>query len=319
MNDHADPLLHPNAFHLTDIRHGTPEWHERRRTMLTATDVPAILGESKWKTPLRIWSRIILDSREGERETSFLRWGNALEPIAAAEFERETGAIVHRSDRLAVHPRLPWLGATPDAFAVDPFTGEVSLVEFKAPGIHAMHDWEEGSAPLFYVLQVQAQLVVTGLERGVLCALIPPTNADSPLVVTCEVRLTPQRRAEIEATLEAWWQRHIVDQEQPDAIMLDGDLLRRMHPDDEPRTLLLEGRFLEAARRMVRLQEVADRMERRTGDMRALLMQHMEGAAWATDLDQSIVVQWRRDSRGARSFRRLKALPKGAPHPVTHD
>lgn len=304
-----------SRFHLTDIRHGTPAWHKRRKASITCTDLPAILGHAKWRSPLDIWSKIILETPIEAKESAFMDWGNALEPIAAAQFEKVTGMPVTRNDRLAVHPRLPFFVGTPDGFFEDSLSGTMSVLEIKAPSHFTRDQWAEGVAPDYYVAQVEGQLLITGLSRGCLCAILPPMRNDDELIVTTTITMSEERRAYLETTLEEWHHRHIILEEQPDAIGRDEAYLRGLHPEDEPSTYLIEGRLEDAMRR--REERLADEKSAKADadDLKALLLQHMKSNAWAATEDREIVYAWRTNKAGKRVLRRIPELPKAAPRP----
>ena len=299
----------------TDIRHGTEEWRAARRKAITGTDVPSIIGNSKWKTPLSVWSRIVLDQGDRVEETAFMRWGNALEGVAASEFERLTGMAVERNDRLARHPKLPYFIGSPDGVVTDPLREDPGVIEFKAPSMFTRDEWSEGDAPAFYVNQLEAYLCITGLRWGSLCAILPPARADDELIVTTHVELTDERRSEIERTVQEWWERHVVREEQPDAIHRDEEYLRRLHPDDEPRTVLLEGELRAAVEeREALLAEVKAKKEQ-ADDIKARLIQNIGSAAWATTGDDGRAYSFRTNKAGRRSLRSIPHLPKAAPMP----
>lgn len=310
----TSPILPASELNLTDIRHGTPEWHAARSKAITGTDVPAILGNSKWKTPLDVWTRVLgLDSAE-RHETAFMRWGNLVESIAASEFESITGMAVTRNDRLAVHPRIPHFIGSPDGFAQDAITGESIVLEFKAPSAYTRDEWAEDKAPEFYVNQLEAYLCITGLSRGVLCALLPPMAPDDELIVTKVVTLTPSRRDEIEGAIVDWWERHIINEEQPDAVHRDEEYLRKLHPNDEPRTALLDPAL---ASEYAKAAEAAKKADEAMRDAKARVIQQIGNAAWAATEDGGHAFSFKTSKRGTRSLRSVPQLPKAAPQPRT--
>ena len=300
---------------LTDIRHGTPEWHAIRAKTITGTDVSAILGNAKWKTPLDIWSRIVLETKREELKSAFLDWGNAMEPVAAAKYEEQQGIAIERTDRFAIHESMPYFGCSPDGFLEDPFLEGTGLAEIKCPSFHVRDEYADGVFPIYYVNQLEANLCVTGLKWGVLIALLAPMSPTDDLIVTKVVQLSDERRAEIESTVAAWHKRHIVNEEQPDAIFRDEEYLRKLHPDDEPRTVLLTPELLQAAEeREALLAEVKAKKEA-ADNIKARLMQNMKSAAWASNEDGSVAFSFRTAKNGVRPLKSIKKLPKAAPLP----
>jgi putative phage-type endonuclease len=143
------------------ITAGTPEWLEARRRLITATDLPAILGIDPWRSEGDV-ARAKLEGAEPE-PTIPMRVGSTLEPLIAALWSERTGEPVERWGELVTHPELPWAGATPDYRA-----GDV-LVECKWSATPSR--WRDG-LPQEYECQVRWQLGVTGLRRASVAALV---------------------------------------------------------------------------------------------------------------------------------------------------
>lgn len=300
----------------TDIREHSPEWHEARARHLTGTDASAILGAAKWKTPLDIWNRLVLDAPQPKKETAFMRWGTMAEPWIARLFQEETGFELTPNDRLVRSPRIPFVG-TPDAFIVDPLNpGQgVGILEMKAPSIHSAHDWDEGRAPDYYVVQAKAYMIACGLRWGALAALVPPSRHDDALLRTTAISVTDAEAKDMEQRMQAWWDRHVRDEEQPEAIEHDRELVRSLAPDERLHTLLLDDDT--AALAFAR----ADAKDREKEAVRAYdaatneLMRRMGASVYAQSPEGDVTLSLRAGKNGKRTLRTIKALPKGAPFP----
>jgi putative phage-type endonuclease len=105
------------------VRQGTPAWLEARRSLVTASDIPVLLGVSPFKCEADL-----ADEKRGLAETEStlrMRVGLALEDLIAAEYEAKTGHKTRRWTGLAIHPQYDWAGASPDR------RRKGALVEFK--------------------------------------------------------------------------------------------------------------------------------------------------------------------------------------------
>ena len=167
----------------TGIMHGSPEWHEARWRLLTASDVPYALGEGWAKTEdARAQQRAVLRTNKALRHESV----EQLEHLAVAqcmeagvlEYLRvQLGWRVERSQELCLDSLCPLLGATVDAVrTLDDGTEED--VEIKVTAAAAPEDCKEGGAaafvlgcPAYHRLQNYAQLAVSGRARGQIVAL----------------------------------------------------------------------------------------------------------------------------------------------------
>jgi putative phage-type endonuclease len=108
------------------VLQGSPEWHDARRTHITATDLPIILGISPWKS-----EQDLADEKtngNGTESTLVMRVGSALEDLIAAAYAEQTGRKVRRVHGLWESSRVPWAAASPDATAAG------RLVELKWSG-----------------------------------------------------------------------------------------------------------------------------------------------------------------------------------------
>lgn len=131
-----------------------------------ASDAPAVLGLSPWRTPLEVF--LEKTGRASPQEESLpMRIGKALEPVVLEAFTERTGLVVERLQERIRCPRFPWRWATVDAIAGS------ALIEAKTSGEFA--EWgDEGTdqVPRHYIVQVQHALACTGLALAYVPVLI---------------------------------------------------------------------------------------------------------------------------------------------------
>lgn len=191
-------------------RNNRTSWLRLRSQGLGGTDVAAVLGFDKWRTPLDVW----LDKTgRGERTPSSypMRRGTHMEPFILAEYARQTGALMERPPALLAHPEYPWLRASLDGLAHHP--DRTVIVDAKAPTWRGRSDWwdEEKLCPDGYAIQMLTYLAVTGLDEAVLVADV----AGELTTVTIARDLDWEARAL--PLLERWWHEHVVADEPPAA------------------------------------------------------------------------------------------------------
>lgn len=163
------------------------QWLQERRQGIGASDVAIILNLSPWKSPLALFSeKLGLDNPEGVdvELTDPQKWGMRLENAVAQGFGEETGRHVIAGDPYAIarHRELPFLMATldrrqqivdgcelPADFTLE--TGSEGALELKTAAFMKADEWEE-EPPLYYQVQLQAQLFVADLAWGSLAVLI---------------------------------------------------------------------------------------------------------------------------------------------------
>ena len=144
-------------YKLVDIAQGTSEWFDWRNQGLGASDAPAIMGETPWKSRERLL-------KEKLNELSFwqndaMRRGIELEPEARRRYERMTGIKVRAI--CLESTQFDWLRASIDGLAHD----GSSVVEIKCGESVYRHAASKRQVPQYYLGQLQHILAVTGLPR----------------------------------------------------------------------------------------------------------------------------------------------------------
>lgn len=141
---------------------------EERMQYIGGSDIAAVLGQSRWKTPYRLWAEktgkiIVPDLSNVEA----VEMGNRLEQFVADIFSEKTGKTVRRAPKMYRHPQYPFLVANIDRLIV----GGNELLECKTCSAYKLEEWEN-KIPREYVLQVIWYLGITGRKRGWIACLI---------------------------------------------------------------------------------------------------------------------------------------------------
>lgn len=156
------------------------EWLEKRRTLLTASDVAAVLGVDPRRGPLAVYADKVLEA-EDEEGADYLAFGREAEGAIAGLYARRTGRPVKDLGATVItpHPELPWIGATLDRVTEGteehpvPGTGPGPL-ELKNVGLHgARPDAWAADPPLHYQIQLQVQIACLGAKWGCLAGMFP--------------------------------------------------------------------------------------------------------------------------------------------------
>lgn len=141
---------------LVNVKQGTSEWYQFRRTHLGASDAISIMGVSPWKSVLELYEDKVFQL--DQKENSFMCRGKELEPIALKEFERETGLIMFPS--VFVHDTIDWMSASFDGITLE----QDAICEIKCPGKKDHSEAILGKVPKKYIPQLQHQIFVSGLD-----------------------------------------------------------------------------------------------------------------------------------------------------------
>lgn len=141
---------------------------EERMSYIGGSDIAAILGQSRWKTPYRLWAektgKITMPDLSN---CEAVEMGNRLEQFVADIFSDKTGKQVRRAPKMYRHSEYPFLVANVDRLIV----GGDELLECKTCSAYKLEEWEN-KIPREYVLQVIWYLGITGRKRGWIACLI---------------------------------------------------------------------------------------------------------------------------------------------------
>lgn len=178
------------------------EWLAQRRTGIGGSDVAAILGLSKFKSPLDVYKDKIGETPDSEQSQAAY-WGTKLEDIVAKEFQERTGLKVQRVNKQL--SREGWMHANLDRAVVNhAISGTVrvqdeakraetgrllttdAILECKTASSYIADQWgpsqeaeivkgavvSEHKIPIYYETQVQWYLGVTGAAVCYVAALL---------------------------------------------------------------------------------------------------------------------------------------------------
>jgi len=134
---------------------GSQEWLDKRKLSITASEMPIILGLSKWCTPVELWKRKL--GFMGEQEDNFaMARGRELEPKVRDKVNKNYDynfvPEVHISDD------LDWCLASLDGIDEE----KLAILEIKCCGKKDHDIAKKAQIPDHYYPQIQFQLFVTG-------------------------------------------------------------------------------------------------------------------------------------------------------------
>jgi putative phage-type endonuclease len=220
------------------IKQGTPAWLEARRSLITATDLPVILGLSPYKCEADL-----ADEKAGKAQeppSLRMRAGLILEGLIAEAYTEQTGRQVIPFGSLETHPDIPWAGATPD-YRTMPYEphSEWRIVECKRTSSRSR--FADG-LPQDIEAQVVWQLGVTGYPVADVAALIGDDRLE---VFTVEAN--PSLFADLVAVAEDFRRRL----EAGGPFARDNARIRRDHPVDDGTEIIADGDLEEAVEALV--------------------------------------------------------------------
>jgi putative phage-type endonuclease len=277
------------------LRQGTPAWLEGRRELITATDIPVLLGLSEWKCEADL-----ADEKLGlatPESTTRMRIGSALEDLNLREYEAATGRRCVRYRSMVGHPVYDWAAASPDARVI----GERRLVELKWTTSRSR--FADG-LPTDVEAQVAWQLACTEYPVADVSVLTP-----DGLMAPFEVRADPALFADLVAVAQDFRRRLA----EGGPFARDAARIRRDHPSDDGSEIEADADTAEAVRALLDIRAQIARHEATEEALKAAIQARMGDAAVMTG--QGFRVTWKRTKD--REETDWKTLAQGLLHALS--
>jgi len=252
------------------------EWLLHRRNGIGGSDVAAICGLSKWRSPYQVY----LEKQGTAPEissTEAAEWGTRLEPLIADKFsdEHPEWAITEKKV-IYCHPDNQWATGNLDRMIICPFRGR-GILEIKTASEYLKQDWDDGNIPDYYYVQLQWYLYVTGLQWGYFATLIGGNKYREYEVIRDEVMIQ-----ELVRLTEDFWFQYVQAQIAPpiDGSEATTTLLSRMYPSGQyEQPIPLEGSHLIQPYLHLKqvMKELQDELSLIENHFKAQLMEHTTG------------------------------------------
>jgi predicted phage-related endonuclease len=235
-------------------------WLTERQSGLGGSDVAVLLGFIKGKGPWHVFEDKHGRGRDFDSEA--MEFGREMEEPIARVFSRRTGIPLVTPPGMYVNNARPWMIGNVDRLALDADTGEVvGPFEAKNRTEWQRDEWEQDEAPDAPQIQNLWYQGVGGWRGGYVAACVGGNK----------LRWHKVRRREdlvqhlVEWTGD-WWQRHIVEGEEPDPDGLPGTKELLAHLWDVKEDAVAEVAVEQARnlrRRAAALEAAIDRAQRR--------------------------------------------------------
>jgi putative phage-type endonuclease len=142
-----------------------------RKTGIGGSDAAAVLGVSRFKTPLDIYFDKLNDQVEEKQFTPAQEWGIELEPIIIKKFAKETGLNCVLAKDTFRHPENNFMLANVDALIPE----QNAILECKTTNVYRAKEWsEEGgdNIPDEYLIQCAHYAEVLNVSKVYIAVLI---------------------------------------------------------------------------------------------------------------------------------------------------
>ncbi|MCD7740499.1 MAG: YqaJ viral recombinase family protein [Candidatus Gastranaerophilales bacterium] len=156
-----------------------------RKNYIGGSDIAAVMGMSRWKTPFKLWLEKTGDAQPDDlSNVEAVQLGSELEEFIAQKFAKETGKQVRKQSKMYVHKDYPFMVAHIDRL----ITGTNEILECKTCSAYKKDEWDDESElieingkinsiiktkiPQEYILQVIWYLGITGKKKAYIAVLI---------------------------------------------------------------------------------------------------------------------------------------------------
>jgi putative phage-type endonuclease len=149
------------------------DWLKLRQKGIGGSDVPAILGFSKWKTPLQVYNEKVSESPVTIEQTPRMAAGKKLEATIAEWWAEEYGFKIQNDNKVRIHKDIPFLLGNIDRLILS--TGHergTGILECKNTNGWAFKQWKDDGLPTDFYSQVQHYFNVLGHSWGAVAVLV---------------------------------------------------------------------------------------------------------------------------------------------------
>jgi putative phage-type endonuclease len=210
-------------------------WLKWRTGFLTASDIGAIAGKSRFKTPLRVWNEkmgLVPDLAE----TPAMKRGRWLEAAAIEGLKEEHPDWLITRPAIFLADTEHKIGATPDAYVSVPGKSGTANCQIKCVGPMIFERYWADGVPTDYKLQTATEGMLLGAETNFVCALV--VDSHKAEITLYEVPRAPSAELLIMDLAADFWRRIDENDPYPPDFARDSEIIRAMYPTAEPESVL---------------------------------------------------------------------------------
>lgn len=201
----------------------TEAQRKERVNYIGGSDAAAVMGMSRWTTPIQLWSEKAGVVAPEDISGKFpVRFGTKAEDIVAEFFEEETGLKVKKVKETIYHKTHKFIAVNLDRRVV----GEDAFVELKTSNARKKHEWEGDEIPKEYLIQCQHGLMVTGFAHCYIGVVFGNEEFVWKKIERDDEFIALLEKREVE-----FWQNFVVPKVMPKQVMAeDTDVLNKIYP-----------------------------------------------------------------------------------------
>jgi putative phage-type endonuclease len=260
-----------------------------RSKYLGGSDIGAILGLSRFRSPLEVWME--KTGKEVKTLDSLpLRFGSFAESFVASEYSRSTGFDLIHDESIYVHPEYSFMSAHIDRFVLENDSPSPSrILECKTANPFSAGDWGEvGSdqVPLTYLCQCIWYMAITNINRVDLAVLFG--NSDFRIY---EISRDQELESTILQKASFFWNTYVLHDVPPPA-QSEADCQTLFSKGDPAKSVEAKTETLELTKRLHLLNHEIDVREDEISAIKQNIMNQM-GAAETLTYQGKVMATWK--------------------------
>lgn len=271
------------------------QWLDKRVKGIGGTDISAILGVNKYKTPFDVWEDKTGRAAKFEGN-KFTRRGIYMEDAVANYFEDVTGCKVIKaseSEELLIHKKYPCLLGSPDRRYFD-HDGQKGILECKTT--MTTIDASVENIPQTWFIQVQWYLGLSGYTRGTIAWAELGFSSEFKHV---EIVFNPEFFAYMVEQGVKFWEENVMTDKAPDAI--NSQDIEKIYPySQEGKTMVVSDDFYNTYCELKALQDNKKALETEIDAKQEALKMALADAEIAKYGD-NVLATWK-TSKGSLKF-----------------
>ena len=270
------------------------DFTQDRTKYIGGSDIGAILGLSKFRTPLEVWME--KTGKETKQSDSLpLRFGSFAEEFVASEYARATGFELLHDESIYIHPAHPFMSAHIDRFVLSDAIGDgmgnttSRLLECKTANPFSRGDWGEpgtDQVPMSYLCQCIWYMAITGIEQCDLAVLFG--NSDFRIY---EIARDMELEALVIEKALHFWNEYVLKDIPPPA-QTEGDYQALFKKSDPSKTIEANPKTVELIRQLQSLNTQSGNVDEQITQIKQHIMNEMKEAE-VLSYQGNVIATWK--------------------------
>jgi putative phage-type endonuclease len=251
-----------------------------RTKYIGGSDIGAILGLSRFKSPLDVWMEKT-GKKCKPRNSLPMRFGSFAESFVASEYARATSVELLHDESIVIHPHHAYMSAHIDRFVLG--DGEslppTRILECKTANPFAQSEWGDAGSdqvPMTYLCQCIWYMAITQIEKTDLAVLFG--NSDFRIY---EIARDLELEALVLQKAQLFWKEHVL-KDSPPPTQSEADCQMLFSKGDSAKGALATRETLELTDRLHQLNSEIEAFEQQVSSIKQTIMTQMGEAETLT-------------------------------------